>query len=233
MKRSILPAALLVAVVGLAFVGKAEATPLPATLSFGYTGTVSSIADPSSVTGLHTGDTIGGTVTFDPLSDVYTTSTFGIIPFFFGTANSFAESGKFTFGAPGSPTEVDGVTGTVDSSFSFFIVPGTGLNFTFANSGGDSLALNFSGFPSFAPLLTSLTQLPADSTGVAQLLAGLISEGNGEIKYLDSTIDFSVDAGTYTPVTTPIPATLWLFASGLAGIGVLGWRRRTLGAATA
>jgi hypothetical protein len=236
MKRSILPAGLLAAVVAFGFIGRAEAVPIPATLSFGYTGSVSGVTDPSSVTGLHLGDTISGSLIFDPLNNVFTTTTDTIGPppgFPIGSTNHFAEDGRFSFGAvPGTPHAVNSASGTVDSNQSSFIISSSGLHFALA-SGGDSITLDFSGFLSSTPPLTSLTQLPADSTGIAQLFASFFTTGTGHINYIDSQIDFVLDVGTYTPTAaTPVPATVWLFASALGGLGALGWKRRqTLAAA--
>jgi hypothetical protein len=50
------------------------------------------------------------------------------------------------------------------------------------------------------------------------------------LAFLEGTVfAFGLAAGndlTFTPVTTPLPATLPLFATGLGGLGLLGWRKK-------
>jgi hypothetical protein len=223
MKRSMVAAGF-VAVVVAAFAwgsDRAEATPIPVQ-TFNFSGKL--ISDPGNVTGLHAGDTIAGSLTFAPLVDTYTTSTTTALPPSFPittTTNSFAESGKFTFGAPGSPIEVDGASGKVDSSITDFFFQEAGLDFSMAN-GGDSISFGAGSFASSATILTSLSQLPSDSTGIAAFLGGLFFfPQDGKISYHGSEIDFQLAIGA-----TPIPATVWLFASALGGLGLLGWMRR-------
>lgn len=228
MKHSIMAAGLLAVVVTFSFGGtRAEAAPVPVGLSFAYSGTVGLITDPSNVTGLHVGDKITGSLIFDLLNDTFTTTTDTIGPppgIPIGTTNHFLETGRFAFGAPGNPTVVNGVTGTVDSSHGGFIFTGSELVFDVANAGGDSLHLDFNGLLSGIPPLTSLTQLPADSTGMAALFGIAFLTAGGHINYLDSQIDFAVDVRPLA--STPIPATLWLLLSALGGVGFVGWTRR-------
>jgi hypothetical protein len=226
MKWNIAPAALLTVTVASFTLGagKAEAVPvLPPSLTFGYSGTISSVSGPDL--GLHSGDAIAGTLTFVPLDDSFTSSTTTAPPPSIPvttTTNTFAESGTFSFGVPGNPIEVTGVSGTVDSSLGDFLNV-AGLNFNLAD-GANSIALNSGGFFSSRSPLTSLTQLPADSTGLATFFGALVASSIGHINYLGSQIDFGLNVEPLA--ATPIPATVWLFASALGGLGLLGWMRR-------
>jgi hypothetical protein len=231
MKWNMAPVALLAVTVATFALGadRAEALAVATGLTFGYSGTVSAVTDPSNVTGLHSGDTIAGTLTFEPLDDHFTSSTTVAPPPSIPvttTTNTFSESGKFSFGLPGSPIEVTGVSGTVDSSLGNFLAS-AGLNFYLGDS-DSSITLDSSAFGSNRAPLTSLVQLPADSTGLTAFFDGVFSGGSGHIGYLGSQIDFVLNVAP--PVAaTPIPATAWLFLSALGGIGMLGWTRRRAG----
>jgi hypothetical protein len=75
--------------------------------------------------------------------------------------------------------------------------------------------------------------LPAASlvgyTGGA--ICGVLNAGTsglcdqGDISQL-SPANGELDSGSLTPVATPLPAALPLFATGLGGLGLLGWRRK-------
>ena len=92
----------------------------------------------------------------------------------------------------------------------FFSAPGT-INFNMSGSITDAnlLSLEFtgSGSQSFDLILTELAN-------------GGTPDGF-EASGLSGTITYN-----FTPVATPLPAALPLFATGLGGLGLLGWRRK-------
>jgi hypothetical protein len=98
-------------------------------------------------------------------------------------------------------------------------------NFTvIAENASGAILQSISISPSF-----SEQTLTFDQTGVSQLVFDVYTnspspygDGRANVAWYDvSNITYSV-----TPLTTPLPAALPLFATGLGGLGLLGWRRK-------
>lgn len=90
----------------------------------------------------------------------------------------------------------------------------------FANTVSDFVALGTLPFP--ATVFNALGDTPGTTTFLGDTLGEL---NNGRLSSrLSLTLGF---ASTRPPATIPEPSTLALFAFGLAGLGFMGWRRRT------
>jgi hypothetical protein len=101
--------------------------------------------------------------------------------------------------------------------------PFTGLEFTITESGGLTLATFLADLQSSTSASsTGLCTAPSSGCFYAD-----VTNGNGNT----GLIDFGLTATTNLLSTTPLPATLPLFATGFAGLGLLGWRRKRKNAA--
>jgi hypothetical protein len=208
---------------------KAEAITV-SSLTVSYSGLVGTVLDPGGVTGLNVGDTIAGTVTFEPEFDTYVeTIDAGAAPPItpVTTTHTFAETGSFTFGKQGgTPITVTGATGGVDSSRTTNTIMGSAdLNVHMAN-GADLVQFGQTGPFSSTPPLTSLAQLPTDSSGFGAFLGnGFLFPGFGRVMYQGADIEFLFSLPVLV-TATPIPATLPLFGAALGALGFLAWKRR-------
>jgi hypothetical protein len=177
---------------------------------------------------------IAGLVTCVSLSPAAQATTY-VIQFDDSTDNLVKN--VFANGAPLSTTNLGGesfsgpftifggsLAGAVNSSFNFFEANGVTLSDTFSISSpgfGQNFNLNIvsdvEGGPPLTPL-TGATGMPEPTSFFTVL--GPISVANSEV--LDTyTFQFRSDVDA-----VPLPGALPLFATGLAGLGLLGWRRK-------
>jgi hypothetical protein len=221
----------------LAFSALLLAAPAPssaATYSLSFTGTVTGTfpsgggGDVFAAAGIVSGDAVSGTLTFDPVVN----SPGVVVPqenHFFQPSTTFS----FTVSHPGqaSLTLADSGVGLVDSVQ--ITSTGTKKLVLEGETNAKDLQVVFeTAAPPARPPLASLAGLPDTATGLMALLGGAPLIARGSFRLLGfGTVDFDI---AFTPVAaTPIPATLPLFVSALGGIGLVGWRRRARGAASA
>jgi hypothetical protein len=88
----------------------------------------------------------------------------------------------------------------------------------------NEINLNLAWNPTTQPIFT-LASFPTSATA-ADAYYSIAMNSSGDISQGTKTYGFSITDFTASVSTTPIPATLPLFASALAGIGFLGWKRR-------
>jgi hypothetical protein len=160
---------------------------------------------------------------------------------FFGTASSSTD-GLNVFVT--SPSLLTFTFNSPVTSFGIYIaglgtiLPGS-TNFSISNSNGFSSVLysNYSGDPAstkfdlFAGLIsdTKFTSVTLAGTEVGDgIFLDNLSYGHSPV--VIST--FSAALALSDPIVTPLPAALPLFASGLIGLGLLGWRRKRKAQAT-
>jgi len=113
------------------------------------------------------------------------------------------------------------------SSYSY-IIPGALVSETYSAS-TQAYSFYFNGGATLAYLTLDLTLL---SVGGGVITAGHVWDpACGSAPYCEIyNVGADLTGGTLTAVT-PLPATLPLFATGLAGLGLLGWRRKRKAAA--
>jgi hypothetical protein len=58
------------------------------------------------------------------------------------------------------------------------------------------------------------------------LYGGPVGQGNFVISELTADVSRPNNPQLSDPIVTPLPAAVWLFGSGLAGLGLLGWRKK-------
>jgi hypothetical protein len=146
------------------------------------------------------------------------------ITFLDGFTNAFGNDPGLNVGPTGYPgfdaSNNPGSTGEVFPSFyansATYPIFLNALIGAFANAGGAVVGTPFAPFPVDSAIAYVVT-VPA---GATQLLFGINDDTFGDNT---GALRVQVDA-------TPLPAALPLFASGLAAMGVIGWRRRTRGA---
>jgi hypothetical protein len=199
----------------------AAATPSAASsYTLNFTGTVSSTTGLFLAVGIANGDTVSGSVTFDPVNtNSATTSAF---------VNNFGQSvSSFTFhlshlSDPGLNFDnTDTGNGQIASSQ---IGGFAGLDLS-GQSAASTLNLRFRTDGSIAPL-ASLAALPTDPSAILAMLGGASPSALGLYEMFGfGRVNFDV---AFSPLVaaTPIPAALPLFASALGGLGFIGWRRR-------
>ena len=102
---------------------------------------------------------------------------------------------------------------------------GSGVNPIDLSRTGDGTALNFN--------FSSGTLTPGKSTAFLEIETNAINFGPGTVSAIDGSSFTGPGFSPLTPVTTPLPAALPLFAGGLGALGVLGWRRKRKAAAAA
>jgi hypothetical protein len=99
----------------------------------------------------------------------------------------------------------------------------TSASVTLAGNSVGSVAAD-GNFNEDAKFTTSLSSF--ETASLSAVLSLMTSDGQGDWEGLGSPAGLTVTY-TYTPVSaTPLPATLPLFAGGLAGLGFTTWRRR-------
>ena len=211
--------------VGAAMVGFAAlfAGAMPSAASsytLNFAGTVTGSTDVFVPMGIVAGDTIAGSITYDPFNG----GTFSNTP----QQNAFAQSASsfiFRVFHPGVQAFVSSGAGPgrVTSS----IDPGVGTTLVYeAANVANGLQLSFTtDGPSGAPL-TSLAGLPGDPAAVLAFLSGRPLQASGFYGLFGfGQIAFDI---SFSPVvaTTPIPAALPLFGTGLALLGFAARKRR-------
>jgi hypothetical protein len=107
-------------------------------------------------------------------------------------------------------------TGIGDDIFQLLLWDGSDYQFAATINGGDTYTFDTGGVDRFR-ILGIETSALLDPNSSTAFITGLTFVSSGSF------------SGTMTPLTeftTPIPATLPLFATGLGGLGYLSWRRR-------
>lgn len=198
----------------------ANATPsAAASYTLNFTGTVTGTTGIFTTLGIAGADPVSGSITFDPFND---SSYIGSPP----VATSFAQSAaSFTFHVnhPGGLdfSNTDAGTGEVQSS-NFGVAQQLIL---FAAGAVSSLDLNFTTLGPGAAL-SSLAALPTTSGELLSLLGGTAVSYSGLYQIPTyGTVNFAV-AFSPAVATTPIPAALPLFGSGLMMLGFVAMKRR-------
>jgi hypothetical protein len=177
-----------------------------------------------AVCGFGLGQANAAVVTFE-IAGTYTPSTIAAPPCavctFSGTIEGDTTTGNFIINGTGEPN----VTTTNIGTFDNILV-----------QGGTTTGTDWG-----VSLQTDPTTLPFNPTNILQMIfsnnaAGLFLAGSGTIFPSDATSGCAVNSrvscvisGTITLETTsatPLPAALPLFATGLGGLGLLGWRRK-------
>ena len=151
------------------------------------------------------------------------------------------------FGLSATPTDFEGTaigdTGTVDDNCGSAFTICAGLHQSFKATG----TINPSA-------ISSVIHISTQMSGDFQLTTIVPNSNNGDISAINSFditsmelldangvpipgVQFVAKDGTIFPdaadTATPIPATLPLFATGIGGLGLLGWRRKRKAIATA
>jgi hypothetical protein len=175
-----------------------------------FSGQVSAInQSPLNPLGYVVSQAINGTILFQDVADTPTVnSVAGIVTttFTFGTGSWSLSTGQTGASTGGSIRHVN-----------FF---GIGDGTLFANNAGSlSFRLAFNG-PTTLASLTNLNGLPTSAGTTVTLFQGLSATPLYTINL--SSLTFQAAAAT----TTPVPAALPFFASGLLSLGVIAWRRR-------
>jgi hypothetical protein len=163
--------------------------------------------------------TIGAISFFDSESGALASGTYQI--FFYTTTKSVnGLSANNTTGLSDNP-------GTQLSDFGTFSLSGpapatltlSGTPFVYDPSGGNLL---MDVFPtSFTPTSSASAFFETDLSGTSTSRAFFLNDGLVQADQAGLVTEFSA------PAATPLPATLPLFVTGLGGLGLLGWRRRT------
>ena len=178
--------------------------------------------------GLNIGDTISGNLTYDP--SVPRTggnaSSIGIYNPSGATINIYLPSG--TISLSNINLAVFNGVGLGSSDSAYFseqqVTPLGGnvaiqSNFNLNFNGSDTVFSNTS-----IPNTFSLVDFPSSTLEV---------ETEYDISNFVGKRDMFFQLTSVTPLATPLPAALPLFASGLGGLGLLGWRRKRKAAARA
>jgi hypothetical protein len=200
---------LMAVVLGLCGAGTATA----ATLTINFSGTFDSYANFDTLTFTHPllGNDVSGSITFsqshpsspDDLSENKT------------KFDHTVWNASIT-GAPGLNFGGTQTSGTVDIADL-----GNAVNAALFTG---AINLNLDWSPTSQPLFT-LANFPA-TAAAANTFFGVVMNSSGDVTEGNETFGFSITDFNATVSATPIPATLPLFVSGLAGIGFLGWKRR-------
>jgi hypothetical protein len=163
-------------------------------------------------------------------------------------SGTFKQSGAFTFNlnpgssftitdfltinthdTNGSPFLGGQVTQTDPLSVLFNFTQPSGGNGTANGTGSETLSFNFFGSLTAADGTITWTSSPTIAFG-SSLLTIALSNGafhDADGFFHSASPDQSADINaTFTLIQTPLPAALPLFAAGLGGMGMLGWRRK-------
>jgi hypothetical protein len=190
--------------------------------------TVNLLTNPGFETGNFSGWTVGGT------SSVTGVATQGTsIPAVFPSSvvvrsGTFAAFAQVSFFNNENITLSQTLTVLPSTTYSIGYYAGVSSG-SFGFQGADILINGVSINPSSPGVLTSLDfseVLGSFTTGAAQTSLTVLYAASGSGT---GSVGLSLDDFFFTPV--PLPAALPLFASGLAGLGLLGWRRKRKAAA--
>jgi hypothetical protein len=208
----------------LGFAAMLLTAPAPseaATYTLNFTGTVTS-SDGTFRVRVPAGSLISGDVTFDPFNDstfssagggnVFDQAPLGIDYHFFAPTYIIT-----SFHGGEGPGSVTSSASGGNTSLQFFMQQ---------TSGNFELGLNFS--TTGSSVLSSLAGLPNTRDGLLAFLGGGSPSATGFFSFPGvGTVNFDISA------VTPILPTLPLFATALAGLGLVGWRRTREDAAQA
>jgi hypothetical protein len=210
-----------IAAAALAFAAVLLAAPKPsaaASYTLNFTGTATEVGSPFTALGAAVGDSVSGTITFDPFNTLPT----GIMPPAFTVFSQASAVFSFNISNPGLDLTL------FDSSDGFAATSSTGDQLLLSGGAGTTpgnlLMLTFEGQGTGGGL-TSLAGLPTTSDGIISFLGGGLGQASGVFELASGgLIKFDIDLPA--PATTPIPATLPLFISALGGLGFIALRRR-------
>jgi len=218
------------AVATAAFLLFAAPAASAATIISTYTGTVNVAFDASGVFGTPGANLAGAdyklVFTMDPVAGDYFTYN--------GTITDPLLSGDFVFGGKSATLTINGhtyaFTGAGSPTSNFDIVgtkPGFGLIWQqvsgYSSSGLSQVDVSLSStnpgpdFPTSVYTSFVLSSCPSASCGVGMAF----DVAGGPSGSFHGTLNF----GSLSVTTTPIPATLPLLVSALGGLGFFGWRR--------
>jgi hypothetical protein len=194
----------------------AASTPsAAASYTLNFVGTATAVEGAFATLGVGVGDPISGTLTFDP----FNTAPSSTMPPFYTVFSQTSATFSFHVSDPSLDLTM------FSSSDGFIASSRTSDHLIFAagplSSQGTTIDLDFRGQGTGSEL-TSLAGLPTTSAGLVSFLGGGLGQASGTFgREAGNYINFDIDL-----VTTPIPATLPLFASALGGLGFFGWKRR-------
>jgi hypothetical protein len=195
------------------------ATPSAAAgYTLNFTGTVTSTSGLFSVLGSSSGDAVSGSITYDPFNSTVSG------PILAGNSfNQAASSFTFQTEHPGVFNFSHADTGSGAVSASDFMAPGLGL---FGDGSVSTLSLTLLTDGSGYTPLTSLAGFPTTLAGLIALLPGSVTSASGFYSVTGyGSVGFNLTIAAVA--TTPIPATLPLFAAGLAMLGYAARRRKS------
>ena len=212
--------AIAIAAFGFAAVLFAAATPsVASSYTLNFSGTVTSAGGLFTPLGVFPGDSLSGSITYDPFNTAGVAQPGGEV--FDQTAATFT----FHVSHPGvlDFTRTDSGTGRVSS----FGTAGSSDELGVGAFGAVShLVVGFqTGIGSAGPL-TSAVGLPTTPGGLLSLMGGAVQKLTGVYVFdVLGQIDFDI---AFSPVVaaTPIPATLPMHGAGLAMLGFVAWKRR-------
>jgi hypothetical protein len=214
----------------LVFAALLFAAPTPssaASYTISFTGTVTATNDPFgnpggvfAAAGIIAGDPVSGTLTINPLTEspdlLFSDYSRFLQPSLTYTFNVSHPAGADLHYVQSGHGQVVSQAGTFGNFISFFATI----------DGVEGLSLNFlTTPPGTGSVLTSLVGLPNTPAALFAMLGGAPSLALGSYNP-DGHVGSVIFDIAFSTAVTPIPAALPLFASALAGLGFVSWRRK-------
>jgi len=194
----------LAAIISVLCVANAKASPITYTVSAPVTGSLGGTSFPANevLTLIGTADTTSVT---NPRAGFFTNDVTG----------SFSFTLSVSVGGVGNGTFTDLVSAFVDQG-----IPQAG----FEDDTQMTVMLTARFNPAFASYALSTSIGPI--IGAANNDLGVSYPTSAGLLNIDSAGPNATFTGVVTPVVTPLPGALPLFATGIGGLGLLGWRRK-------
>jgi hypothetical protein len=156
------------------------------------------------------------------------------------TLSTFTFSGQCDSSVPGNCTGTGNGTlvlenytlgaGISTSNFQSFTYQSTVYSFSFSGIGTDGQIVNGIGTGGISNIFGNLPTSPGSLPGQANVTMLITTGGtifNSGIGFWCAGVNCNDDQGTSSVWSeTPLPAALPLFATGIGGLGLLGWRRK-------